>query len=363
LKRSATTLGIAGVAVSALASSALLVTPATAATVSEPIATGLVGPLQMDVEGDRVVVAQNFIGVLSEVNADGSTDPLYQQKDGEVAGVAIHGDSVGFLTTKHTKKPASFLKLLDAEGSVTTIANLYKYEAEVNPDGDAKYGFRGLSKSCKQKLPNAPGVAPYTGIVDSHPYGLADAEDGTWYVADAAANAILSVTPEGDGSTVAVLPPQKLRDVTKAQAKATGLPGCVAGHTFNFEPVPTDVEIDDAGQLVVSLLPGGPEDPSLGARGSVVRIDPATGARTPVASGFAGATNVAVNGDTIYVSELFGGKVTAIAADGATSTFYEAKQPAAIEWANGKLYVAIKAMNQKTGGSIVTVTPDTVPAT
>jgi hypothetical protein len=361
LKRSSARIGIAAAATSALASTALLTAPATAApAVSDPIATHLAGPLQFDVEGERVVVAQNFIGVLSEVNDDGSLDELATQKNGEVAGVAIDGDSVAFLSTRFTHVPASFLKVVDAEGTVSTIANLWEYENETNPDADQSYGFRKLSKNCRSKLPK--GFKTYKGIIDSHPYGLADNPAGGWYVADAAANAILSVSEEGDIETVAVLPPQKAV-VSKAAAKNFGLPDCVAGKSYAFEPVPTDVEVDDAGQLVVSLLPGGPEDAALGARGAVVRVDPLTGQDTELAGGFLGATNVAVAGDDVFVSELFGGKVSKIALDGTVSTFYEAKEPAAIEWFDGQLYVAIKVFNQKQGGSIVIVTPEPGPAT
>ena len=320
-----------------------------------PIATGLVGPLQFDVEGDRVVVGQNFIGVLSEVNPDGTTTELATQK-GEVAGVAIDGTSVAFLTTRFTKTPASFLKVVDGEGEVSTIANLWDYEAEANPDGDQHYGFRKLSDACKSKLPKNAGLRPYKGIVESHPYGLADNPLGGWYVADAAANAILSVSAEGDVSTVAVLPPQKTL-VTKAAAEATGLPGCVAGKTMASSRCPPTSRSTRPAQLVVSLLPGGPEDPSLGARGKVVRINPLNGDRTLVGEGFAAATNVAVDGDTVFVAELFGGRVSEINSDG-VSTYYEAKQPAAIEWANGQLYVAKQVFNQKKGGSIVIVTED-----
>ncbi len=344
--------------VGALASTAFAVGPAGATTTEfDTIASGLAGPLQFDVEGGRIVVGQNFTGVLSDVNPDGTTDPLYTQQKGEVAGVAIHGDSVGFLTTRYTRKPASFLKIVDAEGSVSAVANLYHYEASENPDGDVRYGFLHLRKSCKKKLPKDAPLRPYKGIVESHPYGLADAADGTWYVADAAGNDILHVDAEGAVSLVAVLPRQKTV-VTKDAADANGLPGCVVGKRFAFEPVPTDVEVDGDGQLVVSLLPGGPEDPSLGARGKVLRIDPASGDKTLLGKGFAGTTNVAVNGDTVYVSELFGGQVSEIASDGTVTPYFRAKQPAAVEYADGKLYAAIKVFNQKVGGSLVEVLSD-----
>ena len=365
MKHSRAAVGTA-IATSALTSLALFAAPAaTADTTSETLATGLAGPLQLDVDdsGDtpRVVVAQSFAGLLSEVNEDGTLTTLFaspQTESGrpkqEVSGVAINGEDVAFLTTKNSrKKPGSFVKLVDGEGSVETIANLFDYEETNNPDADVTYGFKGLGKNCKKKLPGF--VLPYKGIIESHPYGLANAVDGGWYVADAAANAIFEVSPEGDVSTVAALPSQD-HVVTAKQAEAIGMPGCVAGKTFRFEAVPTDVEVDDAGQLVVSLLPGGPEDPSLGARGSVVRIDPLTGDITDLASGFAGATNVAVDGDSVFVSELFGSKISEIALDGTVSTFAEKKMPAAIEWADGKMYAAINPFG-KNGGKLVALTP------
>ena len=126
--------------------------------------------------------------------------------------------------------------------------------------------------------------------------------------------------------------------------------------------MPTDVEVDDNGSLVVSLLPGGPEDPSPGARGKVVRVDPTTGDTDLVAKGFAGATNVAIGGEDVFVSELFGGVITADRRHGDrhhAST--RRKQPAALEWANDQLYVAIEVFNQEKGGQIVIVTPEALP--
>ena len=56
---------------------ALLVSPTTvsaAPTVSDPIASGLVGPLQIDVGSDgQVYVAQDFAGVLTKVRPNGTT--------------------------------------------------------------------------------------------------------------------------------------------------------------------------------------------------------------------------------------------------------------------------------------------------
>ena len=108
--------------------------------------------------------------------------------------------------------------------------------------------------------------------------------DGTAVVADAAGNDIITVSPSGFRTEIATLPGQPVK-VTKALAHQFGMPGCVVGHKFWFEPVPTDVEVHD-GMLYVSTLPGGPEDPSLGARGKVYTVDPDTGDVTQIGKGF-----------------------------------------------------------------------------
>ena len=73
--------------------------------------------------------------------------------------------------------------------------------------------------------------------------------------------------------------------ITREAARQFGLPTCTIGKTYAFEAVPTDVELGPDGMLYVSVLPGGPEDPSLGARGAIYRVSPATGAvhRSPTA--------------------------------------------------------------------------------
>jgi hypothetical protein len=56
-----------------------------------------------------------------------------------------------------------------------------------------------------------------------------------------------------------------------------------------------------------------PEDPSLGARGRVYRVNPKTGKNQLIALGFAGATNLALGKrGEIYVAELFGGRISVI---------------------------------------------------
>ena len=172
-------------------------------------------------------------------------------------------------------------------------------------------------------------------------------------VADAGGNDILFVDGRGRVSTIAVLPPQGTT-VTAEQAAAQGLPDCVAGATFNFEAVPTDVELGHDGSLYVSTLPGGPEDASLGARGSVYRVNAWSGRVKRVATGFLGATNLAVapNG-TIYVAELFGNKISKVSRRG-VSTVVEVPNPAGLEWHRGRLFATTDVFGS---GKLVTVRP------
>jgi len=159
--------------------------------------------------------------------------------------------------------------------------------------------------------------------------------------------------PTGSISTVAVLPAVPLV-VTADAAEMNGLPDCTVGETYYFEPVPTDVELGPDGLLYVSLLPGGPEDPSLGARGRVVTVNPHNGNIRTIAKGFAGATNLAVSGrGTVYVAELFGGQVSRVE-DGGPVPVAELPFPAGLEWRHQQLYVSYDVFGP---GAIATIAP------
>ncbi|MDD9205332.1 ScyD/ScyE family protein, partial [Georgenia sp. 10Sc9-8] len=210
------------------------------------------------------------------------------------------------------------------------------------------YGVRGIDAECAAQLP--PGVAPYRGHVDSHPYGSVTTRHGT-YVADAGSNAVVKVDRRGKVRTVAVLPPTKVH-ITAEIATGFGLPACVVGKNILLESVPTDVEVGKRGELYVSTLPGGPEG-ELGPLGAVYRLDPRTGAVKLVARGFTGATGLAVAPDgTIYVAELFGGQVSAISRRGKVTPLVDLPAPAGVEWAKGQLYVSTDVFGN---GSIVSL--------
>jgi hypothetical protein len=317
----------------------LAASPAHAA--DAPLIQGLAGPLAISVDNGKIYVAQSFGGKLSRFGVDGSGGKTLYQRSPKIEIGAVQAEGPGTLfavTGKNANGKFAKLQRLATDGTVTTVADLRGFEKQFNPDAHVTYNFRDVSDSCAAKVPEQVGGGSYTGIVDSHPYATAMLPDGTAVVADAAGNDIITVSPSGFRTEIATLPGQPLK-VTKALAAQFHMPACVVGHNFWFEPVPTDVEVHD-GLLYVSVLPGGPEDPSLGARGKVYTVDPTNGDVTQIGSGFAGATDLAVSPQgKVFVTELFGGAVSTIKA-GVAKKVIEVEQPTAVEWYNGRLFVA-----------------------
>jgi hypothetical protein len=343
----------------AVAAAAALGVPATAIASpapSDPIASGFAGPLQFDVGDHGIYVAQDFVGILTKIRPDGTTTDLVTTAPGtEIAGVASDGYNVVYTQNSLSASGdvIALLKRRFANGAIHTIANLGRFEAQNNPDGSVEYGFRHLSQSCADQLPPEFGPPSYTGIVDSHPYSVANAPGGGWYVGDAAGNDILYVSEGGDVSVVKVIRPVKVA-VSAELAATADLPDCVVGTTYTFEPVPTDVEVNRLGYLIVSLLPGGPEDPSAGANGQILRIDPIDGEFSTLARGLAGATNVApAPGGKIYVAELFGQRISVVQ-DHVVTPVTDATDPASVEFRDGTLYAGVDVFGN---GSIVTIAP------
>jgi hypothetical protein len=347
--------GFAAVGIAALALVLPTAAPAAAVTVSEPIIDGLAGPLQLAVGSDGTIyVSQTFAGTLTAVRKKGTTD-LVSTPGTDISGIDAKGRGTVTFTTSGESDDGFFalVKRVLPNGRVRTLGDVGTYEATANPDQVNSYGFQGLTPACAAMVPEEIGGEPYTGIVESNPYSVAILPGGSRVVADAAGNDIVRVAPNGRISTVAVLPPSPFV-VTAEVAEGLGLPACVVGETFNFEPVPTDVELGSDGLLYVSSLPGGPEDESLGARGAVYSVNLSTGEVTKVAGGFLGATNLAIAPDgTIYVAELFGGRISRVSGGGAVPVV-DLPSPAGLEWANGKLYATVDVFGN---GAVVTITP------
>ena len=304
----------------------------------------VLAPFQLAVNGKGVYIADGFTNNLSLLKKNGKLSLVAQGVGSEVAGVDVsrNGKSIAWTSTTYPSGPGELLQTsltIRTQGKKDVVADLARYERNRNPDGNVTYGAIAGSNACADAAlaQLTGGPARYKGMVDSHPYAVA-AWGENWVVADAAGNDLLKVDAKGHVSTLKVMPRQSVK-ITKAMAASIGAPSCVAGVTYAFEPVPTDVEIDYRGNLVVSTLPGGPEDASLGARGSVYTVNARTGYAYRLATGFLGATNVAIGPDGVFVSELFGGKVTKVGWNGVKKTFAKVGGALSLEVRGGWLYV------------------------
>ncbi|HMM96227.1 ScyD/ScyE family protein [Phycicoccus sp.] len=304
---------------------ALLVVPTTPAsagthhgpTPPKPVVRSdqLAAPFNLDVSGRSVLVAdgsQNLVGTLAR---DGSITPIATDQPG-ASGIARSADGRRIAWTTTETDPATFensasgLTIKGPRGRMVH-ADTLAHEQSRNPDQGIHYGVTNPSQCVVDAFTAAGFPVSYDGGIDSHAYSVAATRSG-WVVADAGANDILAVSNSGRIRTLAVLPAQPLT-ITADMAAALGLPDCVAGVTYAFESVPTEVEVGRDGMLYVTTLPGGPESPVLGARGALWRVDPRTGHVRRIAGGFLGATNLALGSHgEIYVAELFGGRISVV---------------------------------------------------
>ena len=319
----------------------------------------VLAPFQLDVAKNGLYVADGGTATVSRLGKNGLQKVASGPKGGEVAGVAVNGKG-DLAYTGSVFGPdgvlSSALTVKFNRGGTLKV-DLLKYEKAHNPDQGVSYGITNPT-DCQKAAFEPLGGATMKGGIDSHPYAVAALPDGNWVVADAGGNDLLKVTSKGHVSTIAVLPRQATK-ITKEAAAALKLPDCVVGATYNFEPVPTDVEVTGKG-LIVSLLPGGPEDPSLGARGSVQWVDWKTGKVRKLAGNFLGATNVAVGPHGwIFVAELFAGKISVLAA-GHVLKYADLPGVVSLDWGNDRLYAGTMApmddQGKPTGkGSIVSI--------
>jgi hypothetical protein len=277
------------------------------------LATGLVTPLHVSIgTGSTPIVSEESASRLTRI---GTEKPLYDDSGWDVAGTATQGSTTYVVQSQgagpeDTRPLAGSLVAIDSKGTARTITEqIGAWETAHNPDGETHYGAPSGATDCIAALEGAGFPGSYSGEVDSHPYAIA-VHGNTAYVADAGGNDILAVNlTSGAIRTLAVIPPR-----TVAIPALPGLEAC-AGVQYSLEAVPTDVTVGPDGWLYVSSLPGGPEDGSLGANGSVYRVNPTTGAVQEWVTGLVSPTGIAFDGSgNLYVAALFGGGVFKVAA-------------------------------------------------
>jgi hypothetical protein len=328
----------------------------------------VVSPLAFSIGDDGTVyVSESFIGQLTAVSKKGVRSTVASNEGGFMGGVEATGK--GTLTYTVSSPPEfefgpptdTSIHRVKPNGTDTLLASLLAYEEENNPDAGNLYGILDPGVDCAEAaalVVDFIGPPANNGGIDSNPYSVAIDSDGSRLVGDAAGNSIIRVSANGrQMSTVAVLPPVAQTLSSEALAAIVAdinavleemelplLPEDVlepcAGEPFASEPVPTDIEIGPDGNYYVSSLPGFPESPGAG---SVFRIDRSSGSVTQIATGFTGATDLAVAEDgTIYVAELFGFQVARIdPGDSSASDAAFVECPSAVEIGpDGHVYVA-----------------------
>jgi hypothetical protein len=335
-------IAVAAVAASALVFAAPTTANATPGTPPTPkvLTTKVIAPFNLAITKSSLYVADGGRNALVRVRADGSLKTIVYgpaSAGGEVTGVAVskRGDYIGYTTTVTSDEVNAHGALhVRAKNGATKTFSTIAYEEKANPDQVNQYGIVNAPDCAKAIL--GPD-ASYAGRVDSHAFSVAAYKNNSWLVADAAGNDIVKFDRKGHPSTVAVLPPQPLK-ITPDFIAAAGLPAeaadCLVGLTYNFEPVPTDIEVAPNGYLYVTTLAGGPE---VGARGSVYRVNPRNGHSKLIATGLAGATNLALFKGKIYVAQLFAGQISVIK-HGVAVPYVELPGTLSVEAGRGHLY-------------------------
>ncbi|WP_240918083.1 ScyD/ScyE family protein [Phycicoccus sp. HDW14] len=262
-----------------------------------------------------VYLADGGLGIVGKLKRDGTVATIADEQPG-ASGVARSHDGRRLAWTTTVTDEATFENsesglTISGPRKRTVYADTHAYEVAHNPDAVNHYGVTNPSQCVVDAFAAAGFPVDYQGAVDSHAYSVT-AYRGSWVVADAGSNTLWRIGNDGSVSTLAVLPPQPVT-LTAEMVAALGLPSCVAGVTYAFEPVPTDVEVGTDGWLYVTTLPGGPESPVLGPRGAVYKVNPWTGTSHKLAGGFLGATNLALGSHgEVYVAELFAGQVSVV---------------------------------------------------
>jgi hypothetical protein len=298
------------------------------------IADGLEGPFGLGTGVDQLYVAESGDGQITRINPATGRKKVVAKGLKSPAGVArLQGNLVivtgGEEVPDASTKGDAMVFIKDLDGGRRRLANLEKYELRHNPDGQTQ--FDPETGEPLDALSNPFAVLTRRG--GAHP-GV--------FVADAGANAVLSVSKSGKVSTFFVPP-------LVTTGACEGRPNNHPDDPQGCDSVPTGLAYGPGNNLYVSTLSG--EAPR---RGRVYVLDSETGEPIRVIKGFTAPTGVAVARDgTVYVSELLHnapegppppnfdpstvGRIVRVAPDG-TRTYASVTMPVGLAWFNGGLY-------------------------
>jgi hypothetical protein len=295
------------------------------------VASGLEGPFGLGA-GGRLFVAESGDGQITRVNpltgfktvvAKGLKSPAGVDRVGRVLAIVTGGSDVPDASTRGDA--TLFVK---APGERRQrLADLERYELRHNPDGQTQFD------------PNSG--EPLDAL--SNPFAvLGRRGPGFVFVADAGANAVLSVSKSGKVRTFFV-PPL----VTTGACKDA--PNNHPSDPKGCDPVPTGLAYGPGGKLYVSTLSA--EAPR---QGRVYVLNARTAKVLDVIGGFTAPTGVAVGPKgAVYVSELLHnappgepppgfdpskvGRIVRVAPNG-TRTHAAVTMPIGVVWHSGGLY-------------------------
>ncbi len=248
------------------------------------VASGLEGPFGLGAgAGGRLYAAESGDGQITRINPEtGRTkvvvralrNPVGVDRVGRTLAIVTGGEEVPDTTTRgdaslYVKRPGEKRRVL---------ANLERYELRHNPDGQTQ--FDPQSGEPLDALSNPFAVLGRRG-------------PGFVFVADAGANAVLSVSRTGRVRTFFVPPLVTTGDCAGAPNNHPNDPkGC--------DPVPTGLAYGPHGRLYVSTLSA-----EVHRQGRVYVLNGRTGKVVDVIRRFTAPTGVAVSPNgTVFVSEL-----------------------------------------------------------
>lgn len=261
------------------------------------VVRGLDGPRGVDASDDERVLFSQGDGTVSVAVLD-DDDPVRTRVVGQVPA--------GFIAPAVARGPRGRVYALTVQGAPGSGSNtLYWLRRGEAPKAVADIAAHQVRDPDPFNLADPPE--------ESNPFGLATLPDGSVLVADAAANDLLRVFPNGQIVTVARFKPRMVT-VPAGLPAEPGLPLPPAGTTVASESVPTSVAVGADGYYYVGELRGVPGTPGTsqiwrikpGSVGAVCDpAHPSSGDCTRFADGFTGIVDLATGADgSVYALEL-----------------------------------------------------------